>query len=92
MKILFRHFLLAAVPLVCGIAASYGFAHMLGSCAALVGPVFAAKCHGRQLHYQLLAQTAGTALGTVLAAFIGTWLELRRRRVVQPEDPNGGDS
>lgn len=92
MKILLRHFILAAVPLACGIAASYGFAHMMGSCGALVGPLFAAKCHGRQLQYQLLAQTAGTALGTVIAAFIGCWLELRRRRVVQPEDSNRGDS
>jgi hypothetical protein len=92
MRMLFRHLVIAALPLACGVAASYGFAHMQGSCGALVGPLFASKCHGRQLEYQLLAQTAGTALGTLLAAFLGSWLEQRRRRVVQPQDPNGGDS
>ena len=92
MKILLRHFILAAVPLACGIAASYAFARTQGSCTALVGPLFASKCHGRQLEYQLVAQTAGTALGTLLAALIGSWLERRRRHVEQPEDPLGGDS
>jgi hypothetical protein len=90
-RILLRHLLIAAVPLACGIAASYAFARMQGSCTALVGPLFASKCHGRQLEYQLLAQTAGTALGTLIAAFIGSWLELRRRRAVQPENPHQGD-
>ena len=91
MKILLRHLIIAAVPLACGIAASYGFALAQGSCGALVGPLFAAKCHGRQLEYQLFFQTAGTALGTLIAAFIGAWLERRRRRVVQPEGSNQGD-
>jgi hypothetical protein len=91
-RILLRHLVIAAVPLACGIAASYAFARTQGSCVALVGPLFASKCHGRQLEYQLLAQTTGTALGTLIAAFIGSWLELRRRRVVQPEDPYRGDS
>lgn len=57
----------------------------------MVGPLFASKCHGRQLEYQLLFQTAGTAIGTLIAALIGFWLELRRRRVVPPENPNRGD-
>ena len=92
MRILLRHLVIAAVPLACGIAASYAFARTQGSCSALVGPLFASKCHGRQLEYQLLVQTAGTALGTLLAAFIGSWLELRRRRAVLPEDPLRGDS
>jgi hypothetical protein len=91
-KILLRHLAIAAVPLACGIAASYAFVQVQGSCSAMVGLLFASKCHGRQLEYQLLAQTAGTALGTVIAAFIGTWLELRRRRIVQLENPNRGDS
>ena len=91
MRILLRHLIIAAVPLACGIAASYGFALAQGSCGALVGPIFAAKCHGRQLEYQLLAQTAGTALGTVIAALVGAWLELRRRRVVQTQESNRGD-
>ena len=92
MRILLRHLIIAALPLALGIAASYGFTQIQGSCGALVGPLFAAKCHGRQMEYQLLTQTAGTALGTLLAAFIGFRLEQRRRRAVQPQDPNGGDS
>ena len=91
MRILLRHFIIAAVPLACGIAASVGFAHAQGSCGALVGPILASKCHGRQLEYQLLTQTAGTALGTLLAGFIGAWLELRRRRAIQPEASIQGD-
>lgn len=91
MKILPRHLILAAVPLVCGVAASYGFAEAQGSCSALVGPVFAAKCHGRQLEYQILFQTAGTALGTLIAAFTGAWLESRRRRFVPPVASTQGD-
>jgi hypothetical protein len=91
-KVLLRHLAIAAIPLACGIAASYAFANAMESCGAMVGLLFASKCHGRQLEYQLLAQTAGTALGTVIAAFIGIWLELRRRRIVQLEDPNRGDS
>ena len=91
MRILFRHLIIAAVPLACGIAASYGFAAAQGSCGALVGPILASKCHGRQLEYQLLFQAAGTAFGTLIAAFIGAWLELRRHRVVQPEASTQGD-
>jgi hypothetical protein len=90
-RIVLRHLLIAAVPLACGIAAGYAFARAQGSCGALVGPLFASKCHGRQLEYQILFQTAGTALGTLIAALIGSWLELRRRRIVQPQDPNRGD-
>jgi hypothetical protein len=90
-RILLRHLLIAVVPLALGVAASYWFAQTQGSCSALVGPLFASKCHGRQLEYQLLVQTAGTALGTLIAALIGWWLELRRRRVVPPSDPTRGD-
>lgn len=87
MKTFLRNFLIAAVPLACGLAASAWFAWSQGSCTALVGPIFAAKCHGRQLEFQLLFQGAGTAAGSLLAALLGTWLELRRRRVVEFEDP-----
>jgi hypothetical protein len=83
--------MLAAVPLACGLAASYGFDYWQGSCGALVGPLFASKCHARQLEYQLLFQTAGTALGALIAALTGYWLELRRRPVVPPEGPTRGD-
>jgi len=57
----------------------------------MVGPIFAAKCHGRQHEYQLYAQTAGTVLGTLILAFIGAWRERRRRVVVHQEDSHGGD-
>jgi hypothetical protein len=52
-----------------------------------VGPIFAAKCHGRQLEYQLMLQGIGTGAGSVVAALLGTWLELGRRRVVEFGDP-----
>jgi uncharacterized membrane protein YfcA len=90
-RILLRHLGIAAVPLACAIVASYGFARAQGSCGAMVGPILAAKCHGRQLEYQLLVQLAGTAFGSVIAAFIGARLESRRRRVVQPEASTQGD-
>ena len=79
-----------AVPLVCGVVVSYGFAQALGSCSALVGPLFASKCHGRQLNTRSFFQTAGTALGTLIAAFLGAWLE-SRRRFVPPEASTQGD-
>jgi hypothetical protein len=90
MTIFFRQLLVAALPLLCGVAAGYAFTLVQGSCIALVGPLFAAKCHGRQLEYQILIQTAGTAAGTLIAALFGTWLELRRRRVVQQAKPQPG--
>lgn len=80
MKLFLRHLALAALPLLLGVAAGWGFALTQGSCGALVGPLFASKCHGRQLEYQILFQTAGTALGTILAALLGVWLERRRGR------------
>ena len=94
MRMLLRHILIAALPLVCGIAAGSGFAFKArqASCTALVGPIFAAKCHGRLLEYQMKFQTAGTAIGTVVAAALGAWLEHRRRRVVQRANSGGGPS
>ena len=92
MKTFFRHLALCALPLVCGIGTGYGFARTQGSCGSLVGPIFAAKCHGRQLEYQLKFQLAGTGFGTVVAASLGAWLEQRRRRVVPPPTRAGGVS
>jgi len=90
MKILLRNFFLALLPLIFGLAASWGFAFTQDKCGRLVGPVFAPKCHWIQLEYQLLFQTAGTLLGCLVAALLGTWLELRRRRAVQRADLNPG--
>ena len=83
MLILLRHFFLAILPLAFGIGASWGFAFSQPSCGRLVGPVFGPKCHWKQLEYQIKFQAAGTALGCLLTAIIGSSLELRRRRVVQ---------
>lgn len=91
MRIVLKHVLLATLPLLFGLAAGWGFALMQGSCGSLVGPIFAAKCHGRQLEYQILFQTWGTAVGCLLAAGLGAKLELRRRRAVQ-QAPTTGES
>jgi len=45
-----------------------------------------------QLQYQIAFQSWGTAVGCLLTAVLGTWLELRRRRHVlsansQEEEP-----
>ena len=90
MKVFLRHFLIALLPLVLGLAASWGFAFSQDSCGRLVGPVFAPKCHWIQLEYQIMFMMAGTALGCVVAATLGSWLELRRRRAVQRPDSNQG--
>lgn len=90
MRVFLRHFLIALLPLVFGLAASWGFAFSQNSCGRLVGPVFAPKCHWIQLEYQIMFMMAGTALGCVVAATLGSWLELRRRRAVQRPDSNQG--
>jgi hypothetical protein len=90
MKVLLRHLLIALLPLVFGLAASWGFALSQNSCGRLVGPVFAPKCHWIQLEYQIMFMMAGTALGCLVAATLGSWLELRRCRPAQRADPNQG--
>jgi hypothetical protein len=97
MRVWFRHVVLAALPLVCGVGAGYGFAASQQSCGRMVGALFASKCHGRLLEYQIRFQTAGTGAGTLLAAMAGVWLEHRRRRAVQRatpqrQNPPGGQS
>jgi hypothetical protein len=91
MKVMFRHFFVALLPLVFGLAASWGFAFSQNTCGRLVGPVFAPKCHWIQLQYQLGFQSAGTALGCLVAAWLGAWLELRGRRTVQRADVQQGE-
>jgi len=90
MKVLLRHFLIALLPLVFGLGASWGFAFSQNTCGRLVGPVFAPKCHWIQLEYQIGFMMAGTAFGCLVAAALGSWLELRSRRAVQRSDPNQG--
>jgi hypothetical protein len=83
MRILGRQFFVALLPLIFGLAASWGFAFTQDKCGHLVGPIFAPKCHWIQLEYQLGFQMGGTLLGCVLAAVIGTWLERRSRRAAE---------
>lgn len=90
MKVLFRHLLLASFPVLLGLGAGWGFAYTQESCSRLVGFLFAAKCRGVQLQYQMRFQTWGTVLGAALAASLGAWLELRRRRTVQRADSTQG--
>jgi hypothetical protein len=86
-----RHLVLAFLPLLLGVAAGWWFAWQQHGCGGLVGPLFAAKCGRIQMQYQLWFQTAGTALGGVLAAGAGIWLERRRtRRVTPPPAPTPG--
>jgi hypothetical protein len=80
MVIAMRHLVLAAFPVLVGLGAGWGFAYLQESCGQAVGFLFAAKCRGVQLEYQLLFQTFGTVGGGVLAAMLGTWLEHRRKR------------
>jgi hypothetical protein len=90
MRIAFRQFLIALLPLLFGLAASWGFAFSQNTCGRLVGPVFAPKCHWVQLEYQLLFQTAGTLLGCLIAAVLGSILEARSRRAAQRTNLNAG--
>ena len=93
MRILRRHFFIALLPLVFGLAASWGFAFTQDKCGRLVGPVFAPKCHWIQLEYQLLFLMGGTSLGCLVAALLGAWLEARSRRAGQGANVNlGGES
>lgn len=86
-RIVTRHVLLAALPLVAGVAAGWGFALAQGSCADLVGLLLAPMCRGRQLQYQILFQAWGTAAGCTLTAVLGIWLEMRRRRLAARAEP-----
>lgn len=92
MRFLPRHFLIALLPLIFGLAASWGFAFSQDKCGRLVGPIFAPKCHWIQLEYQLGFQMAGTLLGCLIAAFLGAWLERRSRRAAEPTHLNQGVS
>jgi hypothetical protein len=80
MRVILRHTAIAALPLLCGLAAGWAFAELQRSCWDLVGPILSAKCHGVKLRYQIAFQTGGTAVGSLIAAIIGIGLERRRMR------------
>jgi hypothetical protein len=92
MKLFLRHLGLCTLPLLGAIGAGYGFATRQASCMSLVGPIFVAKCHGRQLEYQLRFQLAGAAAGTLVASGLGVWLERRRRRAADLASSQGAPS
>lgn len=92
MKTFLRQLLIAALPLLGGVGAGFGFAAKQGACGAMVGTLFAAKCHRVQLEWQMKFQLAGAGVGTLVAAALGTWLEHRRRRAVQRATPTGDPS
>src|SRR5207244_2894722 len=52
MKIFIRNLVLCALPLMFAMGAGYGFTRIQGSCGAMVGALFAAKCAGRGLAAQ----------------------------------------
>lgn len=89
MKVFLRHLVLCALPIVFAAGAGYGFGLIKGSCTAMVGPLFAGKCHGVQQEYQVKFELAGGAFGILVGAGVGTWLEHRRRRAVQPATSTG---
>ncbi len=90
MKIFLRHLVLCALPVLFAAGAGYYFTKIQGSCGAMVGALFSGKCAGRQREYQTKFQLAGAGFGILLAATLETWLEHRRRRVVQ-ETPSEGE-
>lgn len=89
MKTQLRHLIVALLPLVFGLTASWGFAFSQDKCGRLVGPIFAPKCHWIQLEYQLGFFMVGTLIGCIIAAVVGATLERRsRRRVTQAANLN----
>src|SRR5438552_658996 len=80
MKIFIRNLVLCALPLMFAMGAGYGFTRIQGTCGAMVGALFAAKCAGRQRQDQARFQLAGAGFGRALAATLGTWRGRRRRR------------
>jgi hypothetical protein len=92
MRIVIKNLVIGALPLLFGFAAGYLFTRTLSSCGSMVGPLFAAKCHGRVLQYQIQFQTAGTGLGCLVVAVMGMIRELRARRAVQLRASSQGES
>ena len=84
MKIFLRYVALCALPVLFAAGAGRYFTTIQGSCSAMVGALFSGKCAGLQRQYHARFQLGGAAVGVVIAATLGTWLEHRRRKAVQP--------
>jgi len=87
-RIVFRHIVLAFLPLAIGIGAGWVFINQQPSCGSMVGPLFSAKCGRMLVQYQLWFQTMGTGVGAALVASLGIWLERRRvRKAARRSEP-----
>lgn len=89
MKTFLRYAVLCALPVLFGAGAGRYFTTIQGSCGAMVGALFSGKCAGLQRQYHARFQLGGAAAGVLIAATLGTWLEHRRRKAVQPTTSEG---
>jgi hypothetical protein len=92
MKIFLRYVALCSLPVLFAAGAGRYFTRIQGSCGAMVGALFSGKCSGLQRQYHSRFQLGGAAVGVVIAATLGTWLEHRRRKAVQPTTSEGEPS
>ena len=92
MRVFLRHLVLCSLPIVFAAGSGYYFTTIQGSCGAMVGALFSGKCAGRQREYRTKFQLGGAAAGVLVVATLGTWLEHRRRRAVQPTTSEGEPS
>jgi hypothetical protein len=92
MKIFLRYVVLCSLPILFAAGAGRYFTTIQGSCGAMVGALFSGKCSGLQRQYHARFQLGGAAVGVVIAATLGTWLEHRRRKAVQPTTTEGEPS
>jgi hypothetical protein len=92
MKIFLRYVVLCSLPILFAWGAGRYFTTIQGSCGAMVGALFSGKCAGLQRQYHARFQLGGAAVGVLIAATLGTWLEHRRRKVVQPTTSAGEPS
>lgn len=92
MKIFLRYVVLCALPVLFAAGAGHYFTTIQGNCGAMVGALFSGKCSGLQRQYHARFQLAGAGVGVLIAATLGTWLEHRRKKVVQPTTSEGEPS
>ena len=91
MKTFLRHIVMCSLPILFAAGSGRYFTTIQGSCGAMVGALFSGKCAGLQRQYHVRFQLGGAAAGVLIAAALGTWLEQRRRRAVQPTTSAEGE-